>query len=233
MCCRAVYLSIPARISNFPFNPPLLCTPSLRQICPSLHSPFLALAFPMPRPRDFYHTCYTLSGLSVAQHCLKDTPTVVGNSSNLLVSVTTLRFLRKTKQRRIVLWFCFFTLYIEASLSELNGGGGGGHTQQTRTVLARTREPEHGIFQILCGHGGGRIFEFRTFEHVHFPPPFQGASAVSRPRAPLPLPKSLGVAWQRPTNPVYNIAEDKVARAVAYFVTLPSDHASLLAAKRA
>eukprot|EP00752_Nemacystus_decipiens_P003891 g3573.t2 len=36
------------------------------------------------KPRDFYHTCYTLSGLSVAQHCLSETPTVVGNSSNLL-----------------------------------------------------------------------------------------------------------------------------------------------------
>ncbi|CAN0441763.1 unnamed protein product, partial [Ectocarpus sp. 13 AM-2016] len=38
------------------------------------------------RPRDFYHTCYTLSGLSVAQHCLSESPAVMGNSSNLLVS---------------------------------------------------------------------------------------------------------------------------------------------------
>ncbi|CAN0445803.1 unnamed protein product, partial [Hapterophycus canaliculatus] len=38
------------------------------------------------RARDFYHTCYTLSGLSVAQHCLSEqSPTVVGSSSNLLV----------------------------------------------------------------------------------------------------------------------------------------------------
>ncbi|CAN0040253.1 unnamed protein product [Pylaiella littoralis] len=70
------------------------------------------------KARDFYHTCYTLSGLSVAQHCLSDSPTVVGNSSNLL----------------------------------------------------------------------------------------------------------------RPTNPVYNIAEDKVSRAISYFITLPSDHAALLEA---
>lgn len=34
--------------------------------------------------RDFYHTCYTLSGLSVAQHCLADNPIVVGDSSNKL-----------------------------------------------------------------------------------------------------------------------------------------------------
>lgn len=40
----------------------------------------------LSRGRDFYHTCYTLSGLSVAQHCLADNPIVVGDSSNKLVS---------------------------------------------------------------------------------------------------------------------------------------------------
>ncbi|CAN0383622.1 unnamed protein product [Discosporangium mesarthrocarpum] len=36
------------------------------------------------KPRDFYHTCYTLSGLSVAQHCLTEPPLVYGDSSNEL-----------------------------------------------------------------------------------------------------------------------------------------------------
>lgn len=71
--------------------------------CPSRHpiSPFQHRVEPNPppppqfsctahaRPRDFYHTCYTLSGLSVAQHCLSDnSPVVVGDSSNLLVRET-------------------------------------------------------------------------------------------------------------------------------------------------
>jgi protein farnesyltransferase subunit beta len=40
------------------------------------------------KPRDFYHTCYALSGLSVAQHGLGDAPPCVwGDASNLLERV--------------------------------------------------------------------------------------------------------------------------------------------------
>ena len=38
------------------------------------------------RPRDVYHTCYTLSGLSVAQHPPVGKPDVIGSYDNLLVS---------------------------------------------------------------------------------------------------------------------------------------------------
>lgn len=36
------------------------------------------------RPVDLYHTCYTLSGLAIAQHCCEysDGPVVVGNYEN-------------------------------------------------------------------------------------------------------------------------------------------------------
>lgn len=36
------------------------------------------------KPRDYYHTCYNLSGLSVAQHASSDRPVVLGHPSNLL-----------------------------------------------------------------------------------------------------------------------------------------------------
>lgn len=39
---------------------------------------------PGKRP-DFYHTCYVLSGLSVAQHCLAEHPFVLGDSRNELL----------------------------------------------------------------------------------------------------------------------------------------------------
>ena len=37
------------------------------------------------KSRDYYHTCYTLSGLSVAQHMPCDRRTVLGDPANLLV----------------------------------------------------------------------------------------------------------------------------------------------------
>ncbi|CAM9772304.1 unnamed protein product [Chrysoparadoxa australica] len=37
------------------------------------------------KSRDYYHTCYNLSGLSIAQHCLSPTPTVLGDPANELV----------------------------------------------------------------------------------------------------------------------------------------------------
>lgn len=42
------------------------------------------------RSRDFYHTCYALSGLSVSQHQPGGTTTVLGDPSNLLVSFGTI-----------------------------------------------------------------------------------------------------------------------------------------------
>ncbi|CAN0134036.1 unnamed protein product [Scytosiphon promiscuus] len=58
------------------------------------------------KPRDFYHTCYTLSGLSVAQHCLSDrSPTVVGNSSNLLRRTNPVYNIAEDKVSRAVSYF--------------------------------------------------------------------------------------------------------------------------------
>ena len=37
------------------------------------------------KSRDYYHTCYTLSGLSVAQHLPCDHSAVLGDPGNLLV----------------------------------------------------------------------------------------------------------------------------------------------------
>ena len=39
------------------------------------------------KSRDYYHTCYTLSGLSVAQHMPCDRRTVLGDPANLLVCI--------------------------------------------------------------------------------------------------------------------------------------------------
>ncbi|XP_039282764.1 protein farnesyltransferase subunit beta [Nilaparvata lugens] len=39
------------------------------------------------KSRDLYHTCYTLSGLSIAQHQPSNTPTIVGTPRNLLKTV--------------------------------------------------------------------------------------------------------------------------------------------------
>jgi len=50
--------------------------------------PLVILVFFSCRYRDLYHTCYTLSGLSVAQHSPLLEKHVVGASSNVLVSFT-------------------------------------------------------------------------------------------------------------------------------------------------
>lgn len=39
------------------------------------------------RARDIYHTCYTLSGLSVAQHLPNGKVDIVGDETNLLVKM--------------------------------------------------------------------------------------------------------------------------------------------------
>lgn len=39
------------------------------------------------KSRDFYHTCYTLSGLSVAQNMPDGQEAVLGDESNLLVII--------------------------------------------------------------------------------------------------------------------------------------------------
>merc|ERR1719499_1897151 len=38
------------------------------------------------KPRDFYHTCYTLSGLSVVQHLPGQHQKILGHNSNLLLA---------------------------------------------------------------------------------------------------------------------------------------------------
>jgi protein farnesyltransferase subunit beta len=40
--------------------------------------------------RDFYHTCYALSGLSASQYNRDSTVTVLGDESNLVVSIMTM-----------------------------------------------------------------------------------------------------------------------------------------------
>lgn len=40
------------------------------------------------KPRDIYHTCYALSGLSIAQNCFANKPVVVGSVQNKIVSKT-------------------------------------------------------------------------------------------------------------------------------------------------
>eukprot|EP00903_Cladosiphon_okamuranus_P013427 g12507.t1 len=57
------------------------------------------------KPRDFYHTCYTLSGLSVAQHCLSQSPVVVGNSSNLLRRTNPVYNIAEDKVSRAIAFF--------------------------------------------------------------------------------------------------------------------------------
>ena len=43
----------------------------------------------LPRSKDFYHTCYCLSGLSVSQHCFGEEKVIniTGDSNNELVSI--------------------------------------------------------------------------------------------------------------------------------------------------
>lgn len=56
--------------------------------CPCLCCSCCSQLFRLPaytRARDFYHTCYTLSGLSVAQHCMTERPSVTGDPTNELV----------------------------------------------------------------------------------------------------------------------------------------------------
>lgn len=43
------------------------------------------------RPRDIYHSCYTLSGLSVSQYSPDGSIDVVGRKKNLLVSYKQLK----------------------------------------------------------------------------------------------------------------------------------------------
>lgn len=39
------------------------------------------------KPRDTYHTCYTISGLSIAQHSLNGKLYILGTQNNKVVSV--------------------------------------------------------------------------------------------------------------------------------------------------
>ena len=40
------------------------------------------------RSRDFYHTCYCLSGLSLSQHCVSKTINITRSNADIIVSST-------------------------------------------------------------------------------------------------------------------------------------------------
>mmetsp|Transcript_2828 Transcript_2828/g.11543 ORF Transcript_2828/g.11543 Transcript_2828/m.11543 type:complete len:464 (-) Transcript_2828:1720-3111(-) len=56
---------------------------------------------------DYYHTCYNLSGLSTAQHCLSSSveATVVGDPSNRILPTNLVFNIRESKARRAVKYF--------------------------------------------------------------------------------------------------------------------------------
>lgn len=59
-----------------------------------------------PKGSDYYHTCYTLNGLSIAQHNRAGMdPTVVGKSSNLLLPIDPLHGIRTTKSAQALAYF--------------------------------------------------------------------------------------------------------------------------------
>lgn len=51
------------------------------------HFFFLCLCPCLFRSPDFYHTCYCLSGLSIAQHQISDPEFILGGPTNLLKAV--------------------------------------------------------------------------------------------------------------------------------------------------
>ena len=58
------------------------------------------------KPRDYYHTCYNLSGLSVAQHCLAERlPVVLGQPGNALRSTNPVYNICEDKVRRALRHF--------------------------------------------------------------------------------------------------------------------------------
>ena len=67
----------------------------------SLHPLFLSLPPSLPpfypRSRDFYHTCYCLSGLSIAQHCYgnKNIVNICLDSESILVSLLRIKRVHK------------------------------------------------------------------------------------------------------------------------------------------
>ena len=55
--------------------------------------------------RDFYHTCYCLSGLSIAQHASGEIPSVTGDIGNLIGDTDPIFNVRKDMVLRSVRYF--------------------------------------------------------------------------------------------------------------------------------
>ena len=74
------------------------------------------------RPRDFYHTCYGLSGLSIAQHvngAVSGRTSVVGNPNNELVIFS---FITTLKTKAKGLNFCRLFAIAGVDSSDLQFG---------------------------------------------------------------------------------------------------------------
>ncbi len=54
---------------------------------------------------DLYHTCYALSGLSLAQHNLADSDSVLGSAANLLRAIDPVYNVTGTKAREMIAYF--------------------------------------------------------------------------------------------------------------------------------
>lgn len=61
--------------------------------------------FPSFRSPDFYHTCYCLSGLSIAQHQISDPDFILGGPTNLLKAIDPEFNLIKGKADAMIAYF--------------------------------------------------------------------------------------------------------------------------------
>ena len=57
------------------------------------------------RSPDFYHTCYCLSGLSLAQHQIADPEFILGGSGNLLKAIDPKFNLIRGKAEKMISYF--------------------------------------------------------------------------------------------------------------------------------
>jgi len=57
------------------------------------------------KSRDFYHTSYSLSGLSISQHCPSGKKSVLGKSENLLNEISPIHNLCKQKVKKVLDYF--------------------------------------------------------------------------------------------------------------------------------
>lgn len=66
------------------------------------------------KTRDLYHTCYSLSGLSISQHNKNSPPTILGNPNNLLVRK---KFFFQYHKRIFILLVFKRNLFIQSIIS--------------------------------------------------------------------------------------------------------------------